>query len=311
MSFTFWRDRAVFLVLGSFLATSQSFAQDVRVETQQQARTRQQNVLGEEDQSEQVSDAELGDISLVSRQPRPKMFTFFSTQSANFTSNAFLVRDGEQSDFYWNGRVGASFVPYATRNFTPTLTFDQNWFRYGDFGSLDFNSQNLALDLKYDLNPNDTWYVNGYYSLSRLTAPHSSIDEFYRYGFLNGSITHLMQLGTMPIGLAITGGAYWRHGDPSLSDRVAGYFNVSAVYNLSEKVQLSAFTRPEVQHYTHDPAGSRDDFNVTVGASVSWMPTDYLAVAATASYIGNFSSVDVRRYDVVTPSLIFGAQFKF
>jgi hypothetical protein len=311
MSFTFWRARAVLVVLGSFLAVSQSFAQDVRVETQQQARTRQQNVLGEEEQPEPVSDAELGDISLVSRQPRPKMFTFFTTQSANFTSNAFLVRDGEQSDFYWNGRVGAAFVPYATRNFTPTLTFDQSWFRYGDFGVLDFNSQTLALDLKYDLNSNDTWYVDGYYSLSRLTAPHSSIDEFYRYGFLNGSITHLMPLGTTPISLAITGGAYWRHGDPSLSDRVAGYFNAMAFYTFCEKFQLSGFARPEVQHYTHDPAGSRDDFNVTVGASISWMPTEYMALAATASYVGNFSSVDIHRYDVVTPSLVFGAQFKF
>ena len=311
MSFTFLRDRAIFLVLGSFLAASEGFAQDVRVETQQQARTRQQNVLGDEEQPEQVSDAELGDISLVSRQPRPKMFTFFTTQSANFTSNAFLVRDGEQSDFYWNGRVGAAFVPYATRNFTPTLTFDQSWFRYGDFGSLDFNSQNLLLDLKYDLNQNDTWYVDGSYLLSRLTAPHSSIDEFYRYGLLNGSITHLMPLGTTQINLGITGGAYWRHGDPSFSDRVAGYFNLFAAYSLSEKVQLSGFARPEVQHYTHDPAGSRDDFNVSVGASVSWQPTQYMAIAATASYVGNFSSVSERRYDVVTPSLIFGAQFQF
>jgi hypothetical protein len=309
MSFTFWRVRAVFLVLGSFLAASQSFAQDVRVETQQQARTRQQNVLGEEEQPEEPSDAELGDISLVSRQPRPKMFTFGTSQSANFTSNAFLVRDGEQSDFYWNGRVGAAFVPYATRNFTPTLTFDQSWFRYGDFGVLDFNAQTLTMDVKYDLDPNDTWYVDGFYLLSRLTAPHSSVDEFYRYGFLNGSITHVMQLGKT--GLSITGGAYGRHGDPSLSDRVAGYFNVMAFYDLAEKVQLSGFARPEVQHYTHDPAGDRDDFNVTVGASVSWMPTDYAAVVATACYIGNFSSIDTRDYDVVMPSLIFGAQFKF
>lgn len=311
MSFTSWRNRAVILVLGSVFAAGQGFAQDVRVETQQQARTREQNVPGQEEQPEAVADPELGDINLVSRQPRPKMFTFFTVQSANFTTNAFLVRDGEQSDFYWNGKVGAAFVPYATRNFTPTLAFDQSWFRYGDFGALDFNSQTLLLDLKYDLNPNDTWYVNGSYLLSRLTAPHSSVDEFYRYGFLNGSVTHLMQLGTTPVGLAITGGAYWRHGDPSLSDRVSGYFNVSAVYNLSEKVQLAGFTRPELQHYTHDPAGSRDDFNVTVGASVIWMPTQDVAVSATASYIGNFSSVGERRYDVVVPSLIFGAQFKF
>ncbi len=58
------------------------------------------------------------------------MFTFFTTQTLNYTSNAFLVEDGEQDDLFWNGRVGASFVPFATRNFTPRLTFDQNWFRY-------------------------------------------------------------------------------------------------------------------------------------------------------------------------------------
>jgi hypothetical protein len=96
-----------------------------------------------------------------------------------------------------------------------------------------------------------------------------------------------------------------------LSDRVAGYFNVAAIYNLCETVQLSGFTRPEVQHYTHDLAGSRDDFNVTVGATVSWTPTQYVAVAATASYVGNFSSVSDRRYDVFTPSLVFAAQFAF
>ena len=311
MSFTIWHNRTAFLLLGSFLAVAQSFAQDVRVETQQQTRARQQNVLNNEEQPEAISDSELGDISLVSRQPRPKMFTFFTTQSLNFTSNAFLVPDGEQSDFYWNGRVGAAFVPYATRNFTPTLVFDQNWFRYGEFGSLDFNSQTLLLDLKYDLNANDTWFCNTSYSLSRLTAPHSSVDEFYRYGFLNASVTHLMPLGSTPVNLGITGGTYWRHGDPSVSDRFAGYFNFLAIYNLSETVQLSGFTRPEVQHYTHDPAGDRDDFNVTVGASVSWMPTQYLVLAATASYIGNFSSVGARQYNVVTPSLIFGAQLAF
>jgi hypothetical protein len=226
--------------------------------------------------------------------------------STLFSQNTFAI-NGTPTWF----TSPVSTVPAGSFASTPTLAFDQNWFRYGEFGSLDFNSQTLLLDLKYDLNQNDTWYANTSYSLSRLTAPHSSIDEFYRYGFLNGSVTHLMPLGSTPVNLGITGGAYWRHGDPSLSDRIAGYFNFLAVYNLSEKVQLTGFTRPEVQHYTHDPAGSRDDFNVTVGASVSWMPTQYVALAATASYIGNFSSVGARRYDVVTPSLIFGAQFAF
>jgi hypothetical protein len=115
----------------------------------------------------------------------------------------------------------------------------------------------------------------------------------------------------VPIALAITGGAYWRHGDPSSSDRVSGYLNVAGVYNVCEHVQISAFTRPEIQHYTHDLLGDRDDFNVAVGAAISWTPKEYLVIAATASYVGNFSSISARDYNVVTPSLVFGAQISF
>jgi hypothetical protein len=303
----------VVLALGLFLsAVTHSLAQDVRVETQRQARTRAESTLEQETAPEEVMDPELGDINLVSRAPRPKMFTVSTLQTLNYSSNAFLVRDGVENDFFWNGRVGASFVPYATRNFTPRLTFSQDWFRYDRFSELDFDAQSLQLDLKYDLNRDDTWYVNGSYAVARLCSPDSSIGEFYRYGFLNGSVTHLVQLRTAPINLGLSGGAYWRHGDPSLSDRVAGYLNVAAIYNIRETIQLSGFTRPEWQHYTHDASGSsREDFNLTVGATLSWTPNQYVALAATASYIGNFSTVSERRYDLVTPSVIVAAQFAF
>jgi hypothetical protein len=312
MNFTFRRNGWVVLLLCLFLpAASQVFAQDVRVETQQQAKVRAQNALDQQEAPEAVTDPELGDINLVSRAPRPKMFTFATFQTLNYSTNAFLVRDGAQSDFFWNGRVGASFVPYATRNFTPRLTLTQDWFRYDRFSDLDFDAQTVQLDLKYDLNRDDTWYVNGSYAAARLSSPDDSAGEFYRYGYLNGSITHLIQFRTAPISLWISGGSYWRHGDPSPSDRASGYLSASATYNIRETIQLSGFTRPEWQHYTHDPAGSRDDFNLTVGATLSWTPNQYVAVAATASYIGNFSTVSEHNYNVVTPSFILAAQFAF
>lgn len=313
MRFTFRRNP--FLLAGiSFVLTvvSRAPAQDVRIETQQQARAREQNARAANKATEEIVDPELGDINLVSRAPRPKMFTFFSSQNLNYSSNAFLTRDNTETDLFWNGRVGASFVPYATRDFTPRLTFDQNWFRYEEFGQLDFDSQTLQLDLKYDLNRDDTWFVNASYAVARLYGPRSSVGEFYRYGFLSGSITHLTQLGTGPVTLGASSGVYWRHGDPSSSDRVSGYLNVLVIYAISENVQFSGFTRPELQHYTHDPSGSsREDFNVTIGATLSWTPNQYVAVGATAQYIGNFSTVGERRYDVVTPTLILGAQFAF
>lgn len=306
------RNALVVLALGFVLIPiTHSRAQDVRVETQQQARTRAEQVVGQEAQTEEVSAPELGEINLVSRVPRPKMFTFFTQQALNYTSNAFLVPDGVEGDFYWNGRVGAVFIPYATRDFTPRLIFSQEWYRYDEFGDLDFDAQNLGLDVKYNLNHDESWFVNGAYSVSRLYSPDDDVGEFYKYGFLNASVTHLVQLKTAPVLFGLTGGGYWRHGDPSDSDRFSAYFNIAAIYNIRDTIQLSGFTHPEFQHYTHDPMGSREDVNVTVGATLSWTPNQYVSVAATASYIGNFSTQDERRYDVVTPSFILGAQFAF
>jgi len=310
---TFRRNESVATLAAGLvlILVGNSGAQDVRVETQQQARTRAQNVIEQEQPTEEIKDSELGEIKLVQRAPRPKMFTIFTLQSFNYTTNAFLVPDGVEDDFYWNGRLGAMFIPYATRDFTPRLIFTQEWYRYDRFSDLDFDAQNLTLDVKYDLNHEDTWFINGSYSVSRLYSPDDSVGEFYRYGFLNASVTHLIQLQTSPVGVGLTGGSYWRHGDPSDSDRISFYFNVAAFYNITDTVQVSGFTRPEYQHYTHDPLGSREDVNVTVGATISWTPNQYFALAATASYIGNYSTIEERKYDLVTPSFILGAQFAF
>ena len=93
--------------------------------------------------------------------------------------------------------LGASFVPYATRDFTPRLTFGQSWFRYDDFAELDFDSQTLTLDVKYDLNSKRYVVRERFLRGCRASVRHmDAMGEFYRYGFLNGSVTHFRQLGT-------------------------------------------------------------------------------------------------------------------
>ena len=56
----------------------QAFAQEdaARIETQQSVTTRNQTAIGEQPATGEITDPELGDISLVMRLPRPKMFMF-------------------------------------------------------------------------------------------------------------------------------------------------------------------------------------------------------------------------------------------
>ncbi len=177
-----------------------SFAQDraAQINTQQDVARRAVDTTDDNAEEPSALDPDLGEINLVSRSPRPDMFTFSTSQDFHYTSNAFLTPNAERGTLFWNGRFDASFVPYATRDFTPRFTFEQNFFRYSRFSELDFDSQSLQADVKYDLNRDDSCFVNVSYAIARLYAPHSDVDEFYHYGLASASITTVRQLGGSP-----------------------------------------------------------------------------------------------------------------
>ena len=305
---------AVSAVLISLPSLQAQEAQDPSAQINTQSDLSNRQVPGTLEQNAQlrISDPSLGDIDLVSRTPRPKMFTFSTIQSLNYTTNAFLAQSNEQDAFFWNGRIDASFVPYAVRDFTPRITFEQNFFRYSRFSRLDFDSQTVQLDLKYDLNRNDTWWLNGSYGLTRLYSPRGDAGEFYRYGLANININHFMPIPNTPVYLLFSGGLYSRHGESSAFDRIAPYVNVAALYSPIEQVHVSAFFRPEGQFYTNDPVDSdRRDFNVSLGSSVAWTPNQYVTIGASLAFVGNYSNSGGRSYNVFSPAVTLGAQISF
>ena len=301
---------AALLALGCSAVRAQDNAAQIDTQQDVARRTYDQPLQPETEVS--AADPDLGEINLVSRTPRPKMFTFFTTQSFHFTDNAFLVPEDGQSALFWNGRFGASVVPYATRNFTPRLTFEQNFFRYEDVSELDFDSQSLQLDLKFDLTPDDSWFVNVSYAGARLYTPRGDQGEFFRYGLPSVSISHFRQLWGSPVYFAGTFGTTYRHGDPSEFDRVTAFVNASFLYSPLEHFQLTAFIRPEGQFYTNDPNDdSRSDLNVSLGLTASLNPVEYVSIGLTTSFVGNYSSSDPEDYEVFSPSIVLGARIAF
>lgn len=286
--------------------------QAAQINTQQDLVNRQGTEALQQRAPYRITDPELGEIDLVSRTPPPKMFTFSTLQSFNYTTNAFLTQSGEQDAFFWNGRFDASFVPYAVRDFTPRLTFEQNFFRYTRFSRLDFDSQTLQLDLKYDLNRNDTWFINGSYGVSRLYSPRGSAGEFYRYGLANLNLNHYLPIGHWPLYALCTVGAYSRHGESSAFDRIAPYLSSAILYRPIEQLQVSAFIRPEYQFYTNDPNdSSRADFNLSLGSSLAWSPNDYVSIGASLTFVGNYSNAGGQSYNVFSPSIAVGGRISF
>lgn len=300
------------LALVSTLHAQQDQATAAQVATQGDLMNRGGTQTAEPNAQFRISDPNLGDIDLVSRTPRPKMFTFSTVQGLSYTTNAFLSQNNEQDAFFWNGRLDASIVPYATRDFTPRLTFEQNFFRYSRFSVLDFDSQTLQADFKFDLNHADTWWINGSYGVTRLYAPHGSAGEFYRYGLVNANVNHYVPIPNSPVYLLLSGGVYDRHGESSAFDRAAPYLVAAAAYSPIDKVQISAYLRPEYQFYTNDPLDdSRQDFNVSLGSAVAWTPNPYVTIGASLAFVGNYSNAGGRSYNVFSPTVAVGAQISF
>ena len=300
------------LILGLAYSASAQNDQSAQIDTQQNVANR----VGPQEFGQvapyRITDSDLGEIDLVARAPRPKMFTFSTAQSFNYTTNAFLVQSGEQDAFFWNGRFDFSFIPYAVRDFTPRLTFEQNFFRYTRFSTLDFDSQALTLDLKFDLNRTDTWYIDASYGVSRLYAPRGSAGEFYRYGLATVNLNYFQPLGHMPLYALWSLGAYSRLGDPSGFDRWAPYLISAILYRPYEHVEISGYIRPEGQFYTNDPIdSSRTDFNLSLGSAVSWIPNEYMAVGASVSFVGNYSDAGGRSYNVFSPIIAAGGRISF
>ncbi len=300
------------LLAGAGYVRAQQVETSAQIGTQQDVMRRNDEQVTEQQFQLRLSDPELGEIDLVSRAPKPKMFSFSTDQNFLYTSNAFLVPNREAEDFFWNGRFNASWVPYATRQFTPRLTFEQNWFRYNDFSRLDFDSQTLQLDLMYDFSRNHSLFGNLTFSGTRLDAPRDDMGEFYKYGLFNVSLTNIRQLGQGPLQLVTSIGSGTRVGDPGAFDRATGYLNVVLAYSPTETVQLLGFVHPEAQFYLRDPLpSSRKDFNVSVGATATWTPIQYFTVGATVAFTENYSNTDVFDYEVVVPSVFLTGRFSF
>jgi hypothetical protein len=309
----FLRPLSVFgLVLGLAYSAAAQNDQSAQIDTQQNQTNRQGLEDLDQRAPNRIMDADLGEIDLVARTPRPKMFTFSTLQTFNYTTNAFLAQSGERDAFYWNGRFDLSVVPYAQRNFTPRLTFEQNFFRYTRFSRLDFDSQTLQLDLKFDLNRSQTWFVDASYGVSRLYSPRGSAGEFYRYGLANVNLNYFQPLAHMPLYALWSLGVYSRHGDPSGFDRFAPYLSSAILFRPCEQIQISGYIRPEGQFYTNDPtASSRSDFNLSLGSAVSWTPNQYVAIGASVSFVGNYSDTGGRSYNVFSPSIGLGGRISF
>jgi hypothetical protein len=266
--------------------------------------------------------SDLGALDVVNQYPVPNTLTFSTDQSVFFTDNAFLTKNNDISSFGYNGRLRATYVPYSLRDWTPSISFEQQFVRYDHTSVLDFNAQTLQLSSKYNIYKDGSLSWTSGYSLQRLYTDRQHLGEFYKESFFDNGLAYVKPIFGQPN--LFFYGAYdigWRLTDPQLYSRVDNSLLLSVVYLPVQNIRLQPYLRPAVYAYTDDQEidpttgalvyRSRTDYDVSLGINASYFPIKEVAINATVNWTGNYSNVSSREYTATTPVLAVSGTIGF
>ena len=258
--------------------------------------------------------SDLAGLDLVNQYPVPNTLTLSTDQSVFFTDNAFLTHNNDVSSFGYNGRLRATYIPYSLRDWTPSISFEQQFIRYDHTSILDFDAQTVQVASKYDIFKDKSLSWTASYSLQRLYTDRASLGEFYKESFFDNGLAYVKPIfGQQNLFFF---GAYdigWRLTDPQLYSRVDNSLLFSVVYLPVPQVRIQPYLRPAIYAYTDNEEispttgtlvyRSRTDYDVALGVNASYFPIKEIALNASVNWTGNYSNVGDREYTVTTPVL--------
>ena len=307
------RNLSIGLVLGFALAASSyAWAQSPAAETLQQKVGLQSETSTPPPAD--TTDADLGDIDVVQKFPKPEMFTFSTSQQFFYTDNVFYTNTNQVGSTAYLGSYTASFVPYSTRDWTPRITLQYNMVRYGSEGSGDFDNENIAFSNQYVFSDDRAWSWIATVNLSRFTTPHNNDHAFYQEVVYDNQVNHTQQL-VKGVNLFFVAGydLAYHQANPADFDRLDNTLSFSLAYYPIPELSIGPVVRPSARtyftntSYQHD----RDDFNLTEAFDVTWTPCKYAAFSADFSHSNDYSNNSGQSYNDTIPGVSLTGTLKF
>ena len=270
--------------------------------------------------SNTISNADLGDIDVVKRLPRPEMFTFSSTQQFFYTDNVFFTNANPVGSTAYLGSYTASLVPYSLRDWTPRITLQYNMVRYGSAAAGDFDNENLAFSSQYVFTNDRAWSWTATVDLSRFTTPHANDHQFYSEVVYDNQITHVQQLlKDTPLFFIAAYDLAYHQAAPSVFDRLDNTLSFSLAWYPIPELSIGPFVRPSARIYTTNTTATtttifqhdRDDFNLSEGLDVTWQPCRYVSLSADVSHVDDYSNNSGQSYSDTMPGVSVTGTYKF
>jgi hypothetical protein len=258
--------------------------------------------------------SDLGEIDVVQKFPKPETFSFYTTQQFFYTDNVFYTNANQVGSAAYLGSYTGSFVPYSLRDWTPRISFQYNMVRYGSAASGDFDNENLTFSNQYVFSDDRAWSWTATINLSRFTAPHANDHEFYKEVVYDNQITHVQQLmKDTPLFFIAAYDLAYHQANPADFDRLDNTLLFSLSYFPIPELSIGPYVRPSARTYFTNTANQhdRDDFNLSEGIDVTWLPCKYASLSVDLSHTDDYSNNAGQSYDDTTPGLSVTGTFKF
>ncbi len=264
--------------------------------------------------TEVTTDADLGDIDVVQRYPKPETFTFSTTQQFFYTDNVFYSDANPIGSAAYLGSYTGSYVPYSTRDWTPRVSLQYNMVRYDRAASGDFDNENLSFSSQYVFSKDRSWSWTPFINLARFTQPHVNDHEFYKEVTYDNQVAHVMPiLKDVPLYFVVAYDLAYHQASPAQFDRLDNILSLSVLYYPIPSISIGPYVRPAARTYFTNVAGQndRDDFNLSEGIDVTWSPCKYFSLSADLSHADNYSNNSPFSYQNTTPGLSLTGNLKF
>lgn len=253
------------------------------------------------------NDSDLGEQAILKNEQRYQPFTALVALPFYETSNAALVRNGEQSDFLEAPVVALSYQPRLMNNLYGTIMVREQLFYYNRLTSLNFGSFDTSLGLVYTVPQWHNLILRGQFIYERLTEKNSFESFFSNYSFfLNAELPfRLDRAQQVAVGVDANISAT-ADPEPPRRNEYEAYAGYTA--NVSRWFSVDATGRIVVRQYQ---LTDRVDVSEVFAASANINFNQYLTASAITSLAANQSNHSVYDYKVANFGGLFSLTVKF
>jgi hypothetical protein len=252
-------------------------------------------------------DQDLGDQLILKETPRQRPFRVYADTYVFWTDNAGNTPVGELSDTFLGGRLGAGWQPRLGQRWFADFDVSQQFFRYDQFGVLDFELLEASANLIHVLPQvgNILLFAGPHY---RRMTNNDLQDELMNSFSIRAGVQKVFLIDRRNSITASVMGDWDVATDLDQVFRHEYSGEVGWRLKIMRDLVLNTSYRFIWYDYTRLP---REDALSLVSASLSWTPRRWLEIYASGNFSDNASNVDLFDYQTASVGGGLGVKIRF